>query len=427
MSGRRDRFDPLAYRDPEPNAFVIHALGPVNALALRAIMRVRAFHLPEPELRRLRTAIRPGTAAFVAPNHPEFLTDWLIDKELSVRVSPLMAHWASYEIVNGSPMAQAFWLANNLIANAPGGAGKEYSVRWALQGHGVLLHPEGTASWQAERVGPLLPGAVDMAWDACRRVREAGVEKPVYVVPIVWKLHFDRNVARGLEREIGHIERRLGLPVGSGRLEQRFAALQRGLLIRQSQKLELSSAGRTPDIAGTGYFAAQQDAERAIVGALAARYGPVDGDIARMQHAYRKAIRARAAEDPDGTRLDRARLAELTRLKGFDPDLYDRPVLTQEQIAETLKRTRAMLLTRGFAEALHNTVPRPVGSRVAHVRAPEPLAVHEAYTHAEDEPARAVLLERLRRTMQATLDQLRSEVAPVVSRYLRANLLHSGR
>lgn len=426
MGGRRDRFDPLAYRDPQPHPFLINALGPVNAIALRALMRVRTLDLPEPDVRRLQTAIRPGTAAFVAPNHPEFLTDWLIDKEVSVRVSPLMAHWASYEIVNGSPAAQAFWLRNNLIANAPGGAGKEYSVRWALQGHGVLLHPEGTASWQAERVGPLLPGAVDMAWDTCRRVREAGVEKPVYVVPIVWKLHFDRNVAHGLEREIGHIERTLGLPVGTGRLEQRFAALQRGLLIQQAQKLELFPAGRTPDIAGAGYFAAQQDAERAIVAALTVRYGPVDGDIARMQHAYRKAIRARAAEDPDGTRRDRARLSELTRLKGFDPQLYDRPVLTQEQIAETLKRTRAMLVIRGFAESLHNTVPRPVGSRVAHVRASEPLAVHEAYTHAEDEPARAVLLERLRRTMQESLDRLRSEVAPVVSRYLRTNLLHSG-
>jgi hypothetical protein len=91
------------------------------------------------------------------------MTDWMLDKEVSRRVAPLMAHWASYEIVNPNPWAQAFWLRNNLIANAPGGGGKEYSIRWARAGHGVLLHPEGTPSWHGDAVGTLVPGIVEMA------------------------------------------------------------------------------------------------------------------------------------------------------------------------------------------------------------------------------------------------------------------------
>src|SRR5262245_66688926 len=98
----------------------------------------------------------------------------MVDKEVSRRVSPLMAHWASYEIVNAGPLARVFWLANNLIANVPGGGGKAYSMAWATRGHGVLLHPEGTATWQGERVASLLPGIVDMAWETRSEERRVG-------------------------------------------------------------------------------------------------------------------------------------------------------------------------------------------------------------------------------------------------------------
>ncbi|HYM81954.1 MAG TPA: hypothetical protein VEY91_11180, partial [Candidatus Limnocylindria bacterium] len=212
----------------------MHALGLVNRVALRALLKLRRIDFPDADLARLRAAVRPGTAAFLGPNHPEFMTDWLIDKEISRRVSPLMAHWASYEIVNASPSAQGFWLRNNLIANAPGGTGREYSIRWALGGHGVLLHPEGTASWQADRVGPLLPGIVEMAWETCRRTREADVAKPVFVAPIVWKLRFRGAAHESFRREMRHIEQRLDLPSGSRMaVEARFAALQQSLLRRQ--------------------------------------------------------------------------------------------------------------------------------------------------------------------------------------------------
>src|SRR6187200_877980 len=189
------RFDPLAYHDPIPSPFLIHALGPVvRRIVLPHLLRVRSIDFPRADVARLREVVRPGTAAFLGPNHPEFMTDWMIDKELSRRISPLMAHWASYEVVNIHPVAQALWLRNNLIANAPGGGGRAYSVKWALAGHGVLLHPEGTPSWHGDHVGPLVSGIVEMAREA-QRLRP---ELPVWIVPLVWKLRFTRAVGREL-------------------------------------------------------------------------------------------------------------------------------------------------------------------------------------------------------------------------------------
>src|SRR5262249_20367136 len=135
-AARGTPFSPLEYRDPRPAPWLIHVLGAVNRFAiLPGVLKLRRFDLPAADRARLAGAVNRGTAAFLGPVHPEFLTDWMVDKEISRRVSPLMAHWASYEIVNASPPVRAFWLANNLIANVPGGAGKAYSVDWALRGH----------------------------------------------------------------------------------------------------------------------------------------------------------------------------------------------------------------------------------------------------------------------------------------------------
>src|SRR5262245_7649824 len=200
-------FDRLAWREPRPSPAIIHLLGVLNRhVLLPHVLRIAAIDLPEADRARLAASVRPGTAAFVTPNHPEFMTDWMIDKELSRRVSPLMAHWASYEVVNIHPVAQWVWLRNNLISNAPGGSGRDYSLAWARRGHGVLLHPEGAPSWRGDRVGPLVPGAVEMAWEACR----ADSAMPVFVVPVVWKLHFTGDVGGALGREIAHVEQLLG-------------------------------------------------------------------------------------------------------------------------------------------------------------------------------------------------------------------------
>ena len=423
---RRSRFSPLEYRDPAPAPWLIHALGTLNRLAILPwLLKLRRFDLPAADRARLAAAVNPGTVAFLGPNHPEFLTDWMVDKELSRRLSPLMAHWASYEIVNASPLARSFWLANNLIANVPAGGGKAYSVAWALRGHGVLLHPEGTATWQAGRVAPLLPGIVDMARDAAARLRSARDGRPVWLVPVVWRMVFLGDARRGLARDLGVIERGVGL--ASGRrlpVPERFATLMRRLLALQCERLGLGVPAPGPDV---DYFAAQASAMAALARDLATRYGTGDPDLTRTQFQLRKAMRERAATDPEGVRRDRARLAELQRLASLDPALYDRPELEQERIAEVLKRTRSSLLTRGLAHSLHNMFPIAAGPRVVHVRAAEPIPVAApSVTTASEDEARLGLLAELRSRLQATLDRLAAELEPDVAGHRLSNPLHRG-
>lgn len=420
----RAAFDSLVYRDPTPNPVLIRLIGPLNRhLVLRRLLKLRAIDLPAADLERLRACVRRGSAAFLGPNHPEFMTDWMLDKEISRRVSPLMAHWASYEVVNQNPVAQWFWLSNNLIANAPGGGGREYSIRWALAGHGVLLHPEGTATWQADRVGPLVPGIVEMAWETCLRATGVGTPRPVFVVPLVWKLHFERDVSAALAREMSHIERALGLPAGSEpAVERRFATLMIHVLRARRERFLGAEAKRQPEITARTFFEAQRAFADRLIGDLEARHGRTAGDVRRRVFALRRAIRERAAGDDGRTRRERAMLGEFERLHRFVPEIYGRPTLTQEHIAETLKQTRSALLHGGLSEALHNLIPVAVAPRTAHIRVPEPLAVHDALARGGDaEREKAGLLAELQARMQAGVDRLVAACAPVVDPFRREN------
>ena len=204
-------WNPARYRDPTPRAWLIHLLGHLNEhVILPRVLRVRHLDFPAEDVSRLREAVHRDTAAFVTPNHPEFFTDWMVDKAISMRCSPLMAHWAAPDVVNASPLAQRFWLANHLIAAAPRGGGKLYSHKVARAGHAVLLHPEGKVTWQGRQILPLRRGAANMALDLARQLDDEHNPRPVYLVPVVWRYQFLRDASEGLRRERALIERHSG-------------------------------------------------------------------------------------------------------------------------------------------------------------------------------------------------------------------------
>src|ERR1043166_7574995 len=132
---------------PQPNTALMWILGVVNrwfCLAGLPLLRkipvvrdlpfvhgyfwVRRIDLPEHDRRTLSGAVNRQTVAFLGPNHPEFATDWMIDKEVSSLVAPRMASWADRGIVSAAPR---FWGMNNLVANDGGDAARDYSVEWA--------------------------------------------------------------------------------------------------------------------------------------------------------------------------------------------------------------------------------------------------------------------------------------------------------
>jgi len=410
----------VPYRDPTPSPALMRLLGPVNRhLILPRLLRVARLDLPAPDVARLRAAVNPDTAAFMAPGHPEFMTDWMIDKELSCQCAPLVASWAAEKIVNASPLAQRFWLANGLIANTPGGGGKAYSIRNARQGRGVLLHPEGAVNWQAERIAPLRPGAIDMAMQAARTLADEHDSRPVFVVPMVWRLTFTADVSRKLVGEMQRIESARGLTVWpSPHPAERLASLLAALLMQRAHQLGLSRPDITRAPSDGRYFDAQERMHSEIHAYLGDAYGPLGDDPVQALRTIQRGIRRRANTAPERARRDRHLLTELHRLSHLDPAIYGRDTLTQEQIAEILKATRAALVTTGFFNRLHNFMPRAVASRVAHIRVAEPMDIGAAVTAGA---SLSSLVGNLHRRLQQAQDALGAELEPAVRRFRLKN------
>ena len=381
---------------------------------------IRAIDLPADDRHTLERAVNAGTVAFLGPNHPEFGTDWLIDKEVSTFVAPRMASWADSGIVAAAP---GFWGMNNLIANDGGDAAKDYSVEWAITGEGVLLHPEGTVRWTNDFVHPLFPGIAQMAMKAA-----AHTNRPVFIVPLVWKYRYVRDVSRRVHREMRILEDGLRLARHDGlSVPLRFQSLQLNTLATQMRRFGYEDAAATGD-----FFDRQHTFRLSLIETLEGRYTvehshETEKRIARLARAVRvKLADSRSDVTPDGVtqrallKHDLEMAEEAKRLGEFTREVYGTPALTQEQLFESLKRMRDRMLRRGWRNMIAIMLPRPFGPRVVHIGVPEPIRVTAvAAEAAKDYEAR--LLELARTRMQETLDEINLRIAEDVRRFAHAN------
>jgi hypothetical protein len=379
-------------------------LLPFNRLAgLRGVANVRHIDFPHDDMKRLDASCGAGKATFITPNHPEFFTDWMIDKEIVSKVSPLAASWATNGVVNGlGRVMQKFWLANNLIAQIPGNstAAREHSVNWALKGHGVLLHPEGGVGWHGNAVAPLLPGAVEMGLEALKRGRATNPDFQVWIAPVVWKLAFTGNVEPDLARECAYVERRLKIErLAADTLPRRIHHIYATLLARDEIACGMASTEQSS-------YDARQDR---LLSELGRRLGqiisadPGMNDIAELLRCSRRWQRENAG-DAETLKQIRQLSQTILRLQRVGPWAWAHARITQEEIAEHLKRIRNDYCKGTLRDTLNRFAPQPAGPRRAHIRVPEPLGLHTHDGSVED------MLGELRRRMQDTVTSALAEI-----------------
>lgn len=380
-------------------------LPPFNRLAgLRGLANVRCIDFPKNDQERLAAVIGPGKATFITPNHPEFFTDWMIDKEISSRLAPKAAFWATNGVVNGlGKLAQKFWLANNLIAQIPGNSepARAHSVDWALKGNVVLLHPEGQVGWHRDVVAPLMTGAGEMALQALEFGQATGQQ--VWLAPVVWKLRFTADVEAELAKECAYVEDKLGMsPAAGAGLAERIFAIYDALLKRDELALGIVTTE------AQSFASRHAQAVETLAALIAAEIcGDPFAPVATILSAARKHLRETGTRGTDSqlkTQIDR-----LTKLVRIGPFAWSRPSVSQEELAEHIKRLRADHCFGSWRDTLNRFVPQPAGQRTAHIRAPEPIAVHERGGDAQG------LMAELRRRMQKTLNDIDLDVSSLRS------------
>lgn len=456
-TSEKRRFSRKDFARPIPSRLMMAVMGPVNScLVLQGVpgfrrlplvwkvpilrdlpnpgstAKVLAVDFPASEIATFKKYINGGTAAFVGPNHPEFMTDWSLDKYFADRVSPQMAHWAWYGTVNANPFMQGFWLRNNLISNAPNGKeeAKQYAIDWVKQGHGNLLHPEGSVNWTADKVQSIFGGIIDMGLRTSQELIEAGDARPVYAVPMLSKYYFVEDVGTALSAELGQIELKLGFPSDRrSSLEDRLFALQQRILAEKLSAFESQSARE--EITLRSFFDVQRRFQEELLARLRAIYGERPGNLSAQLRAYEKEIKQLRPEKgaaKDDAAVSRYKeesklVAEIRRLDTFQAEVYATPTLSQEQIAETLKRTKRDLVCFTTMDGLRNTLPVAAGWRKVLLRCGDPINVRERLESHRGDPQELSdeLLVEFRRRMQAKLDELVALCKPVTDKFARAN------
>jgi hypothetical protein len=309
---------------------------------------------------------------------------------------------------------QRFWLANNLIAQIPGAggvAGKDHSIALAKKGDGVLLHPEGAVHWVADQIGPLFPGVLDMAARTAGELAGAGVDRPVYIAPLIYKYMFIADETANLHRALSYLEEALDLVSGEG--EDNPAVRLRAVYLQRAERIAQRHGVSRPQ----GAFWAGQTA---LITALTARLGAfAEGGTVEDDDPYARAERVLKAYDrarrcgAEAVEDARPIADDLRELLGLQPWMYPGGTMTQEQIAERIQRLRLDTLKTRLRDRVHAFIPQPVGPRRAYIRLVKPLRIETG--------SEGISVNSLRETMQARLDRLNADLAGAQSGPVRPN------
>lgn len=366
---------------------------------IRGFCDITKIEFSQEDETRLRSYIHNQSVAFIGPNHPEFYTDWMLDKEISARVAPLMASWATHEVVNGmGKTMQNFWLKNNLIAQIPGTGNKEakdYSIEHAIAGHGVLLHPEGHVGWHSDKIAPLFSGIFDMAHQAY--IQTDG-KKEVYMIPVVWKLSFNKNVEKELHKEFNYIEKQLNLDTSKNlelneRIYQTFFSIFHDIAMKWNIQIHSNQIVAIQE---------QLVQQLSLMAAKSLGYTQAH-DIEKDIKSMNKLVKTHHL---DNTKEVKNMLKDISNIHSFNFNYYS-DTLSQENIAELLQKIRICFCTKGFRNIFHKFVPIPVASRTAYIEVPNAISINEIINKGNN---KEYALQLMRECMQSTLDDLNKKL-----------------
>lgn len=256
-------------------------------------------------------------------------------------------------------------------------------------------------------------GAVEMAVEAGRVLSARGGQSAAHVAPVVWKLKFQKDASAGLAREMDYVEKRLQLEPGTAStpVSERLHRAYTALLTRDEA---IWSGTATAGTYGERQKRIQAVMQARLRDALDRHGAPADpssdlGQMVRRGERWLRTVDRRHGYRDEVHRLVR----DLKRLTRFRPSLYPHPELTQEQIAECIKRLRNDYCEGTLRDTASRFVPRPVAPRTAHIRVPEPInvsAVMKGRTTLERAEVDAIVTD-LRSRMQASVDALNAQIA----------------
>jgi hypothetical protein len=203
-------------------------------------------------------------------------------------------------------------------------------------------------------------------------------------------------------KECAYVERSLNIgPADRGvALPDRVYRIYETLLSRDEEKNGIEPVRAAP-------FAERQ---KALLSTMWGRLRELVSEVISLadndeiMSAARRFLRENGSADPELRKQVKFLSEAITRVQRVGDFAFASETVTQEGLAEHIKRIRNDYCKGTMRDTLNRFLPQPAGPRRAHIRVPEPLAMHDF----QDAPADAMAEIRCR--MQAALDGVNDQL-----------------
>jgi 1-acyl-sn-glycerol-3-phosphate acyltransferase len=282
---------------------------------------------------------------------------------------------------------------------------KNYAIDTVKQGSDVLvIFPEGEIFYLNEHVQPFHSGAVDICLQAIVENRKQDPNWTAFILPMVIKYHYKKNIENELEKRIAKMEARLLLRPHDASLQTRLINIQGMLLDREKRShsirmLPASQSDMTEQLIST---------EHTILTEIEQKHQElqISPQAPTIDQAWQLEAEIRAGLNNQSNKINRielqqdlASLREVVELSSWRPNYYTNNPST-DRLAEAILKTERELY--GIKR------PKQLANRDVLVKLAEPIDLgHHASDYLRDpHSVRHELTQQLHEQIQSLINTL---------------------
>jgi 1-acyl-sn-glycerol-3-phosphate acyltransferase len=220
------------FHPPQPNLFLVRLVQAIARPVARLFYKIELCLLPE-DLALLNSL--KGERVLLLPNHPTF-DDPIAIFLLSARLGQTFHYLAAYEQFQGFIGSIIRQLGAYSIRR---GLADRHSIAQTVElltedGCKLVIFAEGGCSFQNDTVMPFREGAIQMAFQAMKKVFKESKSLPnFYVVPVSIKYRYPQDMSATIEKALARLERSLSInPTPNADAYERLRAIAARVLIK---------------------------------------------------------------------------------------------------------------------------------------------------------------------------------------------------
>lgn len=412
---------PYLFRPPKISRRWVHAVQHLLPLLARLDPDVAPVEVEEADLESLRALA--GQRVVLTANHPEgfepyalFQISRLLHTEFNYLAAkevfeepppafrwvkwlglyaPILQRLGVYSIARGTADRDSFRTTRELLVRGD---------RW------IVIFPEGEVSWHSDTLLPLQQGVAQFGFGALDELSRAGTPPPLYFVPVVVKLRFQKDVDHAVDQSLRRLEHklRLGPPDASATHYMRLLSVGEAILVINEKRYGLRPT------ANTAFGDRIREVKESILARIALAVGvpqnreqPLWDRIRELYNALDRIVHEEYGDDvyeqrvrqlgPEEVRSLYGELSRMQHVAALD-DSYVRETMSAERFYDVLGQLEWEVFRRRSRW----------GPRTATVRIGEPinLAEHLDAYRADRRAAREEVTRRLEAALRTLLSLL---------------------